>query len=421
MKRLLRRVLLGGAVLAVAGLVGWWGYNRKARSAFEEQLRLARQEGMVTSAAEFRARIPNATDTENAASIYRNLKGRLPTTIDFADLTKQVAYKAGRHDLNMARKFLQEYRPVLQDLDVAVERPRCWFDRRWEDGAATLMPELAQMKSAARLILLRATVAVADGNSKAAIQDVERTRKLAKHAGEEPTMIARLVEAGIHRMALDALASWSFSNRNQPLYAQLMIQTVQSLPNPNLKEENLGSLYEILSLIDLCSTPEGRHQLGLSEPDISPLEGPMSLLINPWKAKALIVEAERDRWRALTKPDQNLEAELDKATRKLYRGLLAFPTAANLHTMLGSGNDPVLDRQVAFSTGMLRFKALARALSQPKIPKQIDTRDLLSPLDGKPLHYEFNGKQVRIWVSGDDHEGEPVVLKVPPDSVLSKQ
>lgn len=421
MTRLGKRFAVAGVAIVAVGLIGLWGYDRRARATYEEQLRLARQEGMVTSASEFRARILPASDEENAAPFYRSLKGRLPSTVDFADLTKRIAYTRAANDIGLARKFLQEYRTVLNDLDVAVTKSRCWFDRHWEDGAATLMPELAQMIGAAKLVLLRATVSVVEGNSTAALADIDRVTTIAHHAGEEPTTISKLVEVRIHRMAMDALAAWSFTNRNEPEYAKKLHDSVALLPEPNLRGESLGSLFETLSMIDICSTAEGRRNLGLNESDISPLEGTMGLLLNPWKAKALVVEAERDRWRALAHPDRNLEANLSASTRKLNRGLLAFPTAAQMVEALGSGSDPILDRRDAHVTGVQRYSALAKALSQPKIPSRLDTSAWQSPFDGTPLRYEFDGKQIRIWVSGDPRDDEPVMLKVPPDSVFQKK
>ena len=62
-------VFLFAAYLAVSKAAA-----ARDEAAFQEQIRLARAEGIPTTAAEFAATVPTAKPTENAAPLYRKLK-----------------------------------------------------------------------------------------------------------------------------------------------------------------------------------------------------------------------------------------------------------------------------------------------------------------------------------------------------------
>ena len=73
-------------------------------------------------------------------------------------------------------------------------------------------------------------------------------------------------------------------------------------------------------------------------------------------------------------------------------------------------------RASVFEAGRQTYVALARALNTHPIPTTIRTDDLLSPFDGKPLSYKYNGKEIVIQVSGKPGPGgKSPVLKIPPD------
>lgn len=399
--------------------------DRRDEAAYQEQLRFARAEGQPTEGSEYVAYIRTAKPEENAAPLYARyaasvLSERGPRAPDFDALDNALTFDPSAQNLDAARRELVAYRSQLELIDQATRLPRCWFDRDWV-GMATLFPEYARMKSAARVAALRGSVAAHEGRVSEAIADVRRVFAIATHAGEEPHMIARLVQEAIYGIGLKHLAAWAFVHRDRPEYAKALQAAVDAFPKPQPKEEHRGDLYDVLSMIELCSTPEGRSDLGLKEDDLP--QGPerfFSLLLSKSKARIRIVSAARAKYAALDLPVAERSAAIAAATDEMGRALLAFPTAARILDLLSSGGAAFAqaDRQEYWTAKRQMDIALARALQGPAIPKTMDTQDLKSPFDGKPLTYRFDGKQITIEVSDSGAAGGPEALKFPKDDFV---
>ncbi|MEZ0327647.1 MAG: hypothetical protein ACAH95_17250 [Fimbriimonas sp.] len=383
--------------------------NMRAAAELEEQLRLARAEGIPTNSAEYAALIEPARPEENAARYYRQLKGLYKT----ANGTKQ-AIDAIRTtgSTKAAAKILDEQRSALDVLDKASALPRCWFDRDWSQGAAVLFPEFADMKYGARLLILRGWVRAAQGDAKGAIRDVDRAFAIAKHLGEEPTGIANLVRDTVYVSALRGLADWSFKYRD-PAYALALDKASGDIPPPNLKRELAEQLYSALSLIDLMKTKEGRAKIGLREGQASGLESVAPILFNQRDAKTNMVKAYRRYWAALDDPKKNQE-ELESAASDFMQAMIAYPTAADVYTKLGAGyeseRDYALSRMDNYLARQQQYTALVRVLKMPSIPRTIRTDDLKSPYNGGPLQYRYDGKQITIKISGAPDPFDELIL-----------
>jgi hypothetical protein len=410
-----------GIVVVIAGAGLWFvrSIAGKDEAAYQEQLRLARSEGLPTTAAEYRATIPPAKPAENAAPFYRSLRGLVSRyRDDIATVDQELVFHPSATALADANAILSTNSSALKLIDQAAIRPRCWFDRPWEKGAGVLLPEYAEMKTAAKLLLLRGSVAAHRGDTKSALSEVMRVLVLAKHAGEEPHAIAGLVRESIYTMGLRSLSNWAFVHRDRPEYVRALREAVERFPKADLRLERSGELYMMLSTVELASTAEGRREFGLKEEDVSPLERWMPMLLNRTRAKAEIVRAHRAYYAALRRPAKERRALLDKAQEAIDRALFAFPTAASLYAKLSSGGFGEVERELVSAAKKQQYEALVRALSAKAIPSTISTKDLLSPFDGKPLSYRYDGKQIVIEVSGYEYESEPSLLKIPPDKML---
>lgn len=401
-------VWIAVGVAVVVSIPFVWHRIRDARdaAALNEQLKLARAEGMATTAAEYRAGIPSAKPEENAAPLYRKLRGG--NQPNWSKLISDVVLRGDAASLRAAKDALAEREDNLKLAEQAAKFPRCWFDRPWEDGVAVLFPEYAQMKNVAKALALRGTVAAWERRPDDALADAGRIFTIAAHAGEEPHPIAHLVRESIQAIGIRALAEWGLHVRSEKRYAIALGRAAASMTAPDLKSEVRGELYNVLSLVELCQTPEGRAKLGLREDEVAPVEGLMSVLLPPGQAKVAIVKAERAYWAALDAPRPERGERMKAAYFEVLKGLVAFPTAAKVYTALGSEDDPMAERLEGFRSRQMQYIALARAL-QAGVPKTLDTRDLLSPYDGKPLKYRFDGHQIQIEASGVS----PV--KIPPD------
>jgi hypothetical protein len=395
--------------------------EKRDEAELQEQLSAARAEGLPTNGKEMAALIQSAKPEENAGPIYQKLRGAFRNSGDVIQLTLDIEFNPNPTLKKRAHELLTKYAVPIALTEKAAKLPRCWFDRNWDLGAAVLFPEFATMKTAARFLGLRAALEASEGRVDSILADIDRMVAISKQAHEEPTAIAHLVSESIRRMAIGELARASFVYRNRPEYAREMARILKGWQKPNLKEEQIGELYNVLSLIELCSTPKGRENLGLKTEDIPAAESFFPIFMNRKQALVEIIKAQRAYWKALDAPQKERKSRIDAANDEFSRAMLAFPTAAKIYDMLSyGGEDPMIWRAEISESARLQYVVLQRALAQRVIPKKISTDDLLSPFDGKPVRYSFDGKQIVIEVSGYERDSKPVQLKVPPDSVFKK-
>ena len=270
------------------------------------------------------------------------------------------------------------------------------------------------MKSGAKFLALRGSVAAHEGNVRSALEDSRRLFVIARQAGEEPTQIANMVRESIEQIGLRELATWAYVHHDQPAYLQALKKVVDDLPRPDLKNEHRGDLFMVLSLIDLTSSKEGRRELGLKDNDIG-TENLMPLFFSRSKARVQIVKAERDYWSALDLPATTRKPALEDADRRIETALMAYPTAYRSNYGGYTFNS---EREEVWEARRLTYLALLRALAAKTLPPSIKTGDLHSPFDGKPLTYHFDGRQVVIEVSDGGHPGLIRPFKLPLDSAL---
>lgn len=418
-----RRFWLGLGSVLVVGTVSVFIYRgvqaRRDAADLEEQLRLARAEGLPVTMAEYVALIPKAIPSENAALLYKTLGKKFKALAESksSDPDFLLSTRPFSTDLAKVQAYLSGRKDILDVVDEATRLPHCWFDRDWSLPFATMMPEFGPMKQAAKLVLLRGTLEEQSGHVTMAIDNAHEAMKMAAHIGEEPGVIPQLVREAVYSMSLRALAVWAMRNPGRPEYLRALKEGVSGMHIPDMRRENADHLAGLLALVDLSTTPEGRKRLG--EEDVGALNKLASLLLSQAKGRVQIVQAERERWAAMSLPPNQREPRLEEANLKLSKGLFAFPLAFKLYENLGSGDDTPQHDQLS-EARRLQYTALFRALSQTPVPKSIKTSDLMSPFDGEPLRYKFDGRQIVITVSSDAGEGTSP-LKIPPDPPLGSR
>ena len=412
--------IVGTPLLVVAGVwVSTKISDNRAEADFQEQIRLARLDGIPTTAAEFKATISPALSIENAAPFYRRLKSLDAKGADPLKTANALIFKPGPKTLRAAQVLLDEHREYLKVVDQAILRPRCWFDRDWSLGPAVLMPELADMKRAAKFLRLRGSMAVARGDPNAALRDVRGIFRISEHSGEEQTLIADVVKQGIFSIGLQAVGFWALTHRDTPTYGQTLREMAPKFPMPDCKKEHRDDFYGMLWLLEQGSTPEGRKNLGLREQDI-PLDIRLSsLFANQPKAKFDIVKAERDYWSAFKLPKKDRDGHQEKDNEIIKNAIVAFPYAATIYQAFYEYDSSVSDRENLSVAYKQIGTGLVWLTDRTKIPWGVLARGLKSPYNGKPFVYTYNDKQRVIMISGSaDASGRPIHIKIPPDSVF---
>jgi len=128
-----------------------------------------------------------------------------------------------------AQKALENYRQALAEVQLGVTRSECdWeFDRRTE-GITLLIPEIQEMRSLARLVALKARLAILDGKRDEAMHWIQTGMVMGRHVSHGPTLIQSLVGIAIDNLMEQCLEDliqvpgtpslyWALADRPRPI------------------------------------------------------------------------------------------------------------------------------------------------------------------------------------------------------------
>jgi hypothetical protein len=127
-----------------------------------------------------------------------------------------------------ARKKLEAYESVLKEVELGAQRSTCdWeFDQRTE-GMYLMLPELQEMRALARLVAVRARLAILDGKTDEAMHWIETGLVMGRHVGQGPLLIQALVAVAIDSLMAKCLEEliqapgtpslyWALADRPRP-------------------------------------------------------------------------------------------------------------------------------------------------------------------------------------------------------------
>lgn len=320
---------------------------------------------------------------------------KLPrTTFEFSartnDHTWRVTWQPSKERIAAAKELLKKYE---QQLDLAEEigsRPLFWMNRRWEDGGALAFPELSRARFLSQLLRLRAAVAAAEGRHRDALADGKMLQTMVSHLSQEGIAVIPDLADGIRRSFIATVMAWTFLHRDQSAYLELLEELITEFQRPDLENAYRTELYLTLRMMEQAQTREGFLSLGFSEEVASRYEfqgGAKSLEV----AKAHVVRGFRRWWKSLENYD---EERAKSATEEIRQGLALVPALNDYtHYWTPFGDDaPFAKRRSWQTTDVLLQACLAAA--RAGYPKELDTRDFISPIDGKPIRSRSDGKSV---------------------------
>lgn len=107
------------------------------------------------------------------------------------------------------RQTLEQLRAVLAEVRIGTRRKQAVWDLPLrEQGIATLLPEIQEMREVARILKLKTRLAILNGDYDAASRDLEDLYTMGRHLGESGTLVSMLVGLTAHGSASDALQTW---------------------------------------------------------------------------------------------------------------------------------------------------------------------------------------------------------------------
>lgn len=103
------------------------------------------------------------------------------------------------------RKGLEGYRDSLDEIARAAQRPGCRLNIDYSTYPDAVVPSLVGFRAAGRMLQLRALVALKDGQTEAAFQDVMTLLRLVQHFEKEPILLCQLLRLAYASMVVQPL------------------------------------------------------------------------------------------------------------------------------------------------------------------------------------------------------------------------
>jgi hypothetical protein len=101
-----------------------------------------------------------------------------------------------------ARTKLAAYEDVLHEVDLGAHRERCdWQLEKRTEGFTLVIPEIQEMRALARLVVVRARLAILDGKTDEALHWVQNGMAMGRHTGNGEMLIQALVGVAIGFMS----------------------------------------------------------------------------------------------------------------------------------------------------------------------------------------------------------------------------
>ena len=104
--------------------------------------------------------------------------------------------------LERGRLAMAKLGPVLDDVVSTSKLRKCEFEHDYSQGFDMLLPELAPMRQAARILGARANLALADGDWDTYLDSAGASSNLSRQAAQSPVLISSLVSGAIGQLSV---------------------------------------------------------------------------------------------------------------------------------------------------------------------------------------------------------------------------
>jgi len=169
--------------------------------------------------------------TETYSSLRAKEKARpgaFPDSVDRLATDTWLSCPIGEIPRDQARKYLELLQNPLKEVELGALRSTCdWeFDQR-KEGISLQLPEIQEMRQLARLIQLKARLAILDGKTDEAIHWIETGLVMGRHVSQGPLAIQALVGVSIDMVMTRCLENliqaqsgpslyWALADRPRP-------------------------------------------------------------------------------------------------------------------------------------------------------------------------------------------------------------
>ena len=170
------------------------------------------------------------------------------------------------------------------------------------------------------------------------------------------------------------------------------------MPPLDLKKARRFDIFYNLSIFELCTTEKGRGEfLDQSTAGIAPGAGFGAALAHPpQRGRLMIIKGILMQRDAVGKPRSEMTEAYRAGAQQMLEGYRSVPRSESVVCDLVSVKvDPASDLDLRDAQAMVT-RAYLRAMKRGKPPMTLDTKDLISPIDGLPVRYHFDGTEMVI-------------------------
>ncbi|MBI1755716.1 MAG: hypothetical protein HYR64_01240 [Fimbriimonas ginsengisoli] len=253
-------LLFAATAIVIIGLATWLvmraGPSRMARlhEDFQEQIRLARKEGLATEPADL-DRLGFVPDDQNAAPLYNAIFKKIAAE-PWGAKTALWRHDAMRPDVpgtvNVARADLVPFQTAFDDLRIASKRPGCDFKRNWRRmNVHWSVP--GWFRLAVRGLCKSAHLDSVDGKTEQAANDLETAARMAHHLGLCPDPIMSSQSLALTSEVQDTV--WQVAQERTDLPSlRAARQALGACELPRPLHESIGG--QIVTLSELAMATE---------------------------------------------------------------------------------------------------------------------------------------------------------------------
>jgi hypothetical protein len=386
----------------------------RIKAEYKEVLATAKKKGLPTTWAEFENQGNHCLPKDNADVFYLELEEYKRTMRpDDRDLDSNLLFAPSSFQLLDTKRFLESNRDALQLIEKATSRPHCQVLADWSQGYALVTEEWALIKDASLLLEIRACYRAQSGDVAGALRDFDRLMVMARHCDEDLGSTGHYRALSIRIRTLKNVASLVVRGNPKPTFRAFLIKLVDQFPDFDPQKVFRMELVSMLDLIDKCNTPEGRKKLGIPESELKGLIGKLlKVAQSEDQARLRIAKGMLAYWEALSLPVDQMDEQCNKAQNEYLEGLVSFPYAANIYSMISSSPSPSSSMRLTIAYKQI-LKALIQTTATPSLPKMYKTDYLTDPWLHVPLKYLNDGKHLLISAGEPGSKENGAELNIP--------
>lgn len=409
-------VLGVGGVILVGGYAVMYGQFGRYASQRDAEFAAARAEGIPLEAKDLVRAVPKL---DNAAPIYVDAIKALQDKSLAADLKLLNGVdkaNASLQEVAAAEVGLRKFGPMLAEVQRASDLKECAFDREWSLGPNLLLPEYAHMKTFSRMLAVRAEISSAKGDWRSALRDIQTSYRMARHTGQDPILIAMLVEVAQENIAHRAFERVLSDHGTNPTFLREAARVqAQVGALPNFRHAMGGEIIfgrTAIPMIDshavFVASPNGETPkpffLEKAFFQSAPVQGAFETrLLQFWRETYRDLPSDPAQWeealKAMEKQQTRLDADQSPANWANQILMPVFSQAAAI-------NGKVIAQRHLNATSLRLLAERAKTGAFPTTLSKEWGDEILDPYTGKPLTYKVEGNGFRLWSIAEDRKDD---------------